>query len=61
VMDLEGDFAPGPVWKGGGVMGGKARKRNRLRLIMRRSQLRKARKEAEKARKKGGTSGGVKR
>ncbi len=41
-------------------MGGKARKRNRLRLIMRRSQLRKARKEAEKARKEGRGSGGVK-
>ena len=35
--------------------------RNRLRLIMRRSKLHKARKEAEKAGKKGGTSGGVKR
>ncbi len=43
------------------------RKRNeaedwkRLRLTLKRSQLRKARIEAEKARKKGGTSGGVKR
>ncbi len=44
-----------------------SRKRNeaedwkRLRYTLKRSKLRKARKEAEKARMKGGTSGGVKR
>ncbi len=42
-------------------MGGKAKTWNRLRITLKRSQLRKVRKEAEKARKKGETSGGVKR
>ncbi len=35
-------------------MGGKAKTWNRLRNTMKRSQLRKARKDAEKVRKRGG-------
>ncbi len=40
--------------RGGGVMGGKAKTWNRLRDTLKRSQLRKARKEAEKQRKRPG-------